>query len=219
MVASAGQLLAAGLHRGSERRVVLLLVAGAAQLPVGVRVGEVGHTVIAYALRVRPARRRLVDRGDDVSVVLSARGQHQQRHHQQRRHQTSSLPLSCHVRPSCDACPFMHTSSPDGPLGRREGFPNTALTPDHGMMGRCVFWWWRTNGSLPTRSLRVCATTRWPSTWPTTVMPRWSGWRSTTTTSSCSTATCRSYPGTTSAARWSNPAPRHGSSCSPPPPR
>src|SRR6266498_4177304 len=29
MVASAGQLLAAGLHRGSERRVVLLLVAGA----------------------------------------------------------------------------------------------------------------------------------------------------------------------------------------------
>src|SRR6266498_2901633 len=51
MVASAGQLLAAGLHRGSERRVVLLLVAGAAQLPVGVRVGEVGQTVIAHALR------------------------------------------------------------------------------------------------------------------------------------------------------------------------
>src|SRR6266511_5722553 len=51
MVASAGQLLAAGLHRGSERRVVLLLVAGAAQLPVGVRVGEVGQTVVAHALR------------------------------------------------------------------------------------------------------------------------------------------------------------------------
>src|SRR6266496_4159300 len=51
MVTSPRQLLAAGLHRGSERRVVLLLVAGAAQLPVGVRVGIVGQTVVAHALR------------------------------------------------------------------------------------------------------------------------------------------------------------------------
>ena len=51
MVASARQLLAAALHSGSERRGVLLLVALAAQPSVGIRVGKVGHTVVAHALR------------------------------------------------------------------------------------------------------------------------------------------------------------------------
>src|SRR6266581_3727974 len=51
MVAGARQLLAAGLHRGTERRVAFLLVADAAEPPLGVRVGEVGHTVGAHALR------------------------------------------------------------------------------------------------------------------------------------------------------------------------
>src|SRR6266540_3017736 len=51
MVAASWQLLAAGLHRGTEFRVVLLLVAGAAQPPVGVGVGKVGHTVVPHALR------------------------------------------------------------------------------------------------------------------------------------------------------------------------
>src|SRR5215831_12553399 len=50
MLASAWQLCAAGLHRGAEFRVVLLLVADAAEAPVGVWVGEVGHTVGADAL-------------------------------------------------------------------------------------------------------------------------------------------------------------------------
>src|SRR5262245_22804189 len=52
MLATWGQL-AARLLRGTERRVVLLLVAEAAEPPAGIRVGEVGHTVIAHALRKR----------------------------------------------------------------------------------------------------------------------------------------------------------------------
>src|SRR5262245_13811298 len=51
MLASARQLLAAGLERGTERRVVLLLVAGAAQPAGGVRVGEAGQAVVPHALR------------------------------------------------------------------------------------------------------------------------------------------------------------------------
>src|SRR5712691_1812450 len=43
--------VAARLLRGTELRVVLLLVAEAAEPPVGVRVGEVGHTVVPHALR------------------------------------------------------------------------------------------------------------------------------------------------------------------------
>src|SRR6266545_6029185 len=96
MFATWGQV-AALLLRGTEPRITFLLVAGAAQPPVGVRVGKVGHTVVAHALRERPARLRLVDRGDPVSVVLPARGQDQQRRQQQRRRQTSRQPLSCHA--------------------------------------------------------------------------------------------------------------------------
>src|SRR6266508_3644769 len=72
MVASTGQLLAAGLHRGAERRVVLLLVASAAQPPVGVRVGEVGQPVVAHALRERP---HLLHSGWVGSLMLAAWGQ------------------------------------------------------------------------------------------------------------------------------------------------
>src|SRR6266542_660703 len=46
-----GQGFGARIHRGTVRRVVLRLVAEAAHLPVGVRVGEVGQTVAAHALR------------------------------------------------------------------------------------------------------------------------------------------------------------------------
>src|SRR5262249_60529311 len=51
MLASARQLGAAGLERGAIARVALLLVAGATQPPLGVRVGEVRHTVGPHALR------------------------------------------------------------------------------------------------------------------------------------------------------------------------
>src|SRR5262245_43454660 len=50
MFAAWGQV-AALRRRGLERRVAFLLVGGAAKLPLGVRVGEVGHTVVAHALR------------------------------------------------------------------------------------------------------------------------------------------------------------------------
>src|SRR5262249_27669666 len=50
MLATWGQV-AARLLRGTERRVVLLLVAEAAEPPAGIRVGEVGHTVIPHPLR------------------------------------------------------------------------------------------------------------------------------------------------------------------------
>src|SRR6266511_5203676 len=43
--------VAARLLRGTELRVVFLLVAEAAEPPVGVGVGEVGHPVIPHALR------------------------------------------------------------------------------------------------------------------------------------------------------------------------
>src|SRR6266704_2329046 len=72
MVASPRQLLAAGLHRGSERRVVLLLVAGAAQPPVGIRVGEVGQTVVAHALRELA---HLLHSGRVGSLMFAAWGQ------------------------------------------------------------------------------------------------------------------------------------------------
>src|SRR5574341_1621317 len=209
MLAAWGQV-AALLLRGLELRVALLLVGGAAQLPVGIRVGEVGHAVVPDALRPRPGRLYVVGRGAAGLAVLFARRQ-QQRHQQQRRRQTSSQSVSCHERPFPWSVAVVRTSSPHRRLGRREGFPNAALTPDHGMMGRCGCWWWKTSGCLPTRSPRGCAGRRWPSTWPTTVMERWSGWRSTTTTSSSSTATCPSCPGTRCAARWSNPAPSPGS--------
>src|SRR5215472_18091489 len=45
--------IAARLLRGPERRVVLLIVAEAAKPPVGIRVREVGHTVVPHALRER----------------------------------------------------------------------------------------------------------------------------------------------------------------------
>src|SRR5262249_32874676 len=51
MLASARQLCAAGLERGTVGGAVLLLVAGAAQPAVGVRVGEVGQTVSPHAFR------------------------------------------------------------------------------------------------------------------------------------------------------------------------
>src|SRR5262245_43152807 len=51
MLASARQLLAAGLERGTVRGAVLLLVAGAAQPAVGVRIGEAGQTVSPHAFR------------------------------------------------------------------------------------------------------------------------------------------------------------------------
>src|SRR6266545_1938602 len=72
MLTSAGQLLAAGLHRGAERRVVLLLVGGAAQPPVGVRVGKVGHTVVSHALRELA---HLLHRGRVGSLMFAAWGQ------------------------------------------------------------------------------------------------------------------------------------------------
>src|SRR5215510_6843838 len=43
---AAWRQVAALLHRGTELRVVLLLVAGTAQPPAGVRVGKVGHTIV-----------------------------------------------------------------------------------------------------------------------------------------------------------------------------
>src|SRR5262249_57230939 len=49
--ASARQLRAAGLERGTVRGAVLLLVAGAAQPAVGVRVGEAGQAVSPHAFR------------------------------------------------------------------------------------------------------------------------------------------------------------------------
>src|SRR6266542_1039280 len=51
LVFAAWRELAARLLRGTELRVVSLLVAEAAEPPVGVRVGEVGHTVVPHALR------------------------------------------------------------------------------------------------------------------------------------------------------------------------
>ncbi len=73
MVPRARQLCAAGLLRGTERRVVLLLVAGAAEAPLGVRVGEAGHTVGADALRELPG---LLHKGRIPEVfVLAAWGQ------------------------------------------------------------------------------------------------------------------------------------------------
>src|SRR6266508_6529724 len=51
MVTAPRQLFAALLHRSTELRVAFLLVAGAAHPPVGVRVGKVGQTVVAHALR------------------------------------------------------------------------------------------------------------------------------------------------------------------------
>ena len=52
MLTSSRQLLPAGLHRGTELGVPLRLVPRAAQPPVGVRIGKVGHTVVPHALRV-----------------------------------------------------------------------------------------------------------------------------------------------------------------------
>src|SRR6266516_4731058 len=51
MSTSARQLCAAGLKRGAVLGVALLLVAGAAQLPTGVRVREAGQTVVPHTLR------------------------------------------------------------------------------------------------------------------------------------------------------------------------
>src|SRR5262249_25321168 len=51
MLASARQLRAAGLEPGTVRGAVLLLVAGAAQPAVGVRVGEAGQAVSPHAFR------------------------------------------------------------------------------------------------------------------------------------------------------------------------
>ncbi len=52
MVTSARQLRLAGLLRGEELRGVSLLVPCTGQLPLGVGVGKVGHTVVPHALRV-----------------------------------------------------------------------------------------------------------------------------------------------------------------------
>src|SRR6266516_840856 len=74
-------------------------------------------------------------------------------------------------------------------------------------MGWCECWWWRTNDCWPTPLPADCAGMRWPWTWPTTATPRWNGSPSTTTTSSCSTAICRTCPATRSATRWRPPGP------------
>src|SRR6266508_5816870 len=52
MVTSARQLRLAGLLRDEELRVVSLLVPCTDQLPLGVGVWKVGHTVVPHALRV-----------------------------------------------------------------------------------------------------------------------------------------------------------------------
>src|SRR5262249_51472108 len=72
-VTPARQALAALLDGGAELRVTAVLVAGAAQLPVGIGVGKVGHTVVPHALGI-PAH--LLDkRGVSGIPVLAARGQ------------------------------------------------------------------------------------------------------------------------------------------------
>src|SRR5215831_8214171 len=50
---AAWRQVAARLLRGPERRVVLLLVADAAEPPAGIGVGKAGHAVIPHALRKR----------------------------------------------------------------------------------------------------------------------------------------------------------------------
>src|SRR6266702_6267347 len=73
MVASARQRCAAGLHRGIELGVALLLVVGAAPPPLGVRVGEAGHAVGPHALRVLT---HLLHKGRVPEIlVLAAWGQ------------------------------------------------------------------------------------------------------------------------------------------------
>jgi hypothetical protein len=52
-VLAAGGEVAAGLRRSPEPGVVLLLVTEAAEPPLRVGIGEVGHPVLAHALRVR----------------------------------------------------------------------------------------------------------------------------------------------------------------------
>src|SRR6266511_3611815 len=75
MGAAARQLRLAGLQRGLVLRVVLrLLVADAAERPVGARVGEVGQTVGAHALR-ELARLRDKGWGPAVLLVFAAGGQ------------------------------------------------------------------------------------------------------------------------------------------------
>ena len=51
MVTSPRQLLAAGLHCGTVRGVVSLLVTLAAEPPVGIGVGKIGHAILPHALR------------------------------------------------------------------------------------------------------------------------------------------------------------------------
>src|SRR6266542_6217433 len=73
MVPSARQLCAARFHRGLESGVALLLVGDAAQAPLGVRVGKVGPTVVAHALRELA---HLLDKGRVAEVfMLAAWGQ------------------------------------------------------------------------------------------------------------------------------------------------
>jgi hypothetical protein len=71
MLAAARQLAAAGLHRRPELRVVLLLMAGAAQPPLGVRVREVGQTVLPHALRELA---HLLDEGRIAELFVLAAG-------------------------------------------------------------------------------------------------------------------------------------------------
>src|SRR5215510_7750741 len=69
---AAWRQVAARLLRGPERRVVLLLVADAAEPPVGIRVGEAGHAVIPHALRER--ERLLPVRGAPRPLASRAAG-------------------------------------------------------------------------------------------------------------------------------------------------
>lgn len=73
MLAAWGQV-AALLHRSTELRVVLLLMAETAELPVGVWVGKVGHAIGAHALREQPSR-LLTIRCRSRTGALGARGQ------------------------------------------------------------------------------------------------------------------------------------------------